>query len=83
MSNDSNFLVGRYSPTYPDNDASAVTIDGGLNNFHVITNLMKPLADTLLVDGYNVTYSTHSFSEEVPKGADILVLMSEMSSDFR
>ena len=83
MSNDSNFLPGGPNPTYPDNDGPAVTIDGGHNNFHVITNLIKPLFDTLSADGYNVTYSMHAFTEEVLKGTDILVVMSAMSSDFR
>ena len=83
MSNGSSFLTRGPSPTYPDNDAAAVTIDRGYNNFYVITNLIKPLADMLSADGYNVTYSRHSFIQEVLKGTDILVVMYAMSSDFR
>ena len=87
MSNDTNFLSVWLSLTYPDNDGPAVTIDGRHNNFHVITHLIthliKALADALSAGCYNVTYSTHSFSDEVLKGTDSLVGMSAMSNDFR
>lgn len=87
MSNDANFLPLRRSPIYPDNNGPAMTIDGRHNNFHVITHLIthliKALADALSAGGYHVTYSTHSFSDEVLKGTDSLVVMSAMSNNFR
>ena len=83
MSNDTSFDYTLSSPTYPEGKGPSVTIDGGHNNFHVTTGLIKPLADLLLADGYTVNFSDQKFTDSALQKTDILVVMSAMSSDFR
>lgn len=82
MYNDVNVDLSVKKPSFEINEGPLVMIDAAHKNFFVQSDLIKPLVDILLNDGYRVSYLVKKFNKENLNQAKVLVIMTALPFDF-
>jgi hypothetical protein len=82
MKNDPHFRSQIDQPQFEKEDGPLVMVDGGHNNFFVMTGLIKPLLDLLANDGYRIEISRNKITDSTLARADIFLIITAMSSPY-
>ena len=81
MKNDPNFSSQIDQPQFEKKDGPLVMVDGGHNNFFVMTGLIKPLLDLLTNDGYRIEIGEIEFiSRKYLNNKNIVIIPNKIDN---
>ena len=82
MKNDPNFISQIDQPQFAHKDGPLIMVDGGHNNFFVMTGLIEPLLDLLANDGYRIEISRKKITDSTLARAKVFLVITPMSSPY-